>query len=222
VFDKSNMKKTIIILLLFIPLASKAQSLRFSILADPQFSWMVPDSKAITSKGAVLGINAGMGMDVYFAENYAFSTGLTINNIGGKLQYPDTLSFSASTGKISVPSGNTITYRLQYINIPFGLKFKTNEIGYTTYYANLGVTPMINIRSRASDSSVSLDKDNISGDIMLFNMNYFINLGVQYSLGGSTAIVGGLGYSSGFVDVTSRAIDKITVNTFTIRLGILF
>jgi len=57
---------------------------------------------------------------------------------------------------------------------------------------------------------------------MLFNMNYFINLGVQYSLGGSAAIIGGLGYSSGFVDVTSRAADAININTFTIKLGVLF
>jgi hypothetical protein len=221
-FIKIKMRKTILILLMFLPLFSEAQSLRFSILADPQFSWMVPDTKTTLSKGAVMGVNAGMGMDMYFAENYAFSTGLTINNIGGKLQYPDSVSFSLSTGKVFVQSGNTITYRLQYINIPLGLKFKSNEIGYTTYYANLGVSPMVNIRDRASDASGVLNKDNISEDIMLFNMNYFINLGVQYSLGGTTAFTGGLGYSSGFADVTSRAADKITINTFTIKLGILF
>jgi len=216
------MKKTIVFLLLFTPLLASSQSLRFSLLADPQFSWMVPDSKTISSQGAVLGINTGLGMDYYFAENYAFSTGLTINNIGGKLIYSDSVQFPVGVNKINVAEGNTITYRLQYINIPIGLKFKTNEIGYTTYFANLGVTPMVNIRDRASDTSGKLDSDNIADAIMLFNMNYFINLGVQYSLGGSAALIGGLGYSSGFVDVTSLATAKININTFTIKLGILF
>jgi hypothetical protein len=204
------------------PLLSKAQGLRFSVLAEPQFSWMVPDMKDVTSRGAIVGINTGIGMDFYFAENYAFSTGLTINNLGGKLQYAGSHSFSVNTDTVYVPAGNTITYNLQYINVPFGLKFKTNEIGYVTYFANLGVTPMINIRDRASDVSKTLVKDNISEDINLFNMNYFINMGVQYSLGGSSALIGGLGYSSGFMDVTTLSADKITINTFTIKFGILF
>jgi len=216
------MKKIFLLLLVLVPMAAGAQSLRFSLLADPQFSWMTADKKEIESRGAILGINTGLGMDYYFAENYAFSTGLTINNIGGKLQYPDTIAFDVSSARIYLPKGNTITYRLQYINIPIGLKFKTQEIGYTTYFANLGLTPMFNIRSRATDESSTFEKDDISENIMLFNMNYFVNLGVQYSLGGSTAIIGGLGYSSGFVDVTSRASDKININTLTIKFGILF
>ncbi len=216
------MKKTLFLVLLFVPIVLNAQSLRFSLLGEPQLSWMVPDKKDITSKGALFGINAGLGIDYFFAENYAFSTGISINNIGGKLEYPDTLNFTTSDGKLSVPAGNEITYKLQYINIPLGLKFKTNEIGYTTFSANLGVTPMINIRDRASDKSESLDNADISEDIMLFNLNYFINIGVQYSLGGSTAVFGGIGYSSGFADVTSRSLDKITISTFSLRLGILF
>ena len=216
------MKKVTILFLLIFPTALMAQSLRFSLLADPQFSWMVSDTKEISSSGAVPGINAGLGMDYYFADNYAFSTGVTINNIGGKLQYSDTLEFRISSGLRLIPARNTVSYNLQYITVPIGLKFKTNEIGYTTFFTNLGVSPMVNIRTRVSDSSGALDRDNIEDEIMLFNMNYFINLGVQYSLGGSAAIIGGLGYSSGFVDVTSRAADAININTFTIKLGILF
>ena len=215
-------KKTLFILLMFLPLIIHAQGLRFSLIAEPQFSWMVPDKKEITSRGAIMGLNAGLGMDIYFAENYAFSTGVSINNIGGKLDYADSMTFNGSTAEIIVPGENTITYMLRYINIPLGLKFKTNEIGYTTFFANVGLTPMINIRDRATDISEILYKEDISEDIMLFNMNYFITMGIQYSLGGSTALIGGLGYSSGFMDVTTRALDKITVNTFSLRLGILF
>ncbi len=169
-----------------------------------------------------MGLNAGLGMDYYFAENYAFATGISINNIGGKLDYSNDITFNVSPVEIIVPAGNTITYQLRYINIPLGLKFKTNEIGYSTFFANLGVTPMINIQSRATDFSEILYKENIADDIMTFNMSYFITMGIQYSLGGSTALIGGLGFSSGFMDVTSRALDKITINTFSLRVGILF
>ncbi len=215
-------KKTIVIFLLFVPIALKAQGLRFSLLAEPQFSWMITDKKDITSKGAIMGLNAGLAMDFYFAENYAFSTGISINNTGGKLEYDDSITFNLTPDDITVPPTSEITYLLRYINVPLGLKFKTNEIGYTTFFANLGITPMINIRNRATDISETLYKEDISEDIEVLNMNYFITMGVQYSLGGSTALIGGLGYSSGFMDVTSDPLDKITINTFSVRLGILF
>jgi len=183
---------------------------------------MITDKKDIISKGAIMGLNAGLGMDYYFAENYAFSTGVSINNIGGKLEYADSITFNLSPNDITVPATSEITYLLRYINIPIGLKFKTNEIGYTTFFANLGITPMISIRNSATDLSEILFKEDISEDITNLNMNYFISMGVQYSLGGSTALIGGLGYSSGFMDVTTRAYDKITINTFSLRVGILF
>jgi hypothetical protein len=81
---------------------------------------------------------------------------------------------------------------------------------------------MFNIRSRVTDESLTLEKDNINDEIRLFNMNYFVVLGVQYSLGGTTALVGGVGYSAGFADVTTGSEDEITISSVNIRLGILF
>jgi hypothetical protein len=212
------MKKIVLLLMTLIPALIFSQNLRFSIVGDPQISWMVPDKGGISREGSVIGLNAGMGMDIFFAENYAFSTGLTISNLGGKLSYTDPIVYHAKT----IPAHSTIIYKLQYLSVPLGLKFKTNEIGYATYFANLGLNPMINIRARASDSEGITDLDNISENINRFNINYFITLGVQYSLGGSFALIGGLGYSSGFADVTSTANDKICINTLTIRIGVLF
>ncbi len=216
------MKKAIFVLSVLLPLFVSAQGLKFAVVAEPQFSWMVPDMKTITPKGSVLGLNAGIGMDYYFAENYAFATGLTIFNTGGKLQYAEDIDFTVNNGTVTVPAGNTVTYNLQYIDVPLGLKFKTTEIGYMTYFANLGVSPMIKIRDRASDISGTVQKDNISEDIQLLNMAYFINAGMQYSIGGSSALIFGVGYSSGFTDVTILETDKITINTLTVKVGILF
>jgi hypothetical protein len=212
------MKKIVLLLLMMIPSLLFSQKLKFSIVGDPQISWMVPDKGSISREGSVIGINVGMGMDKYFTENYAFSTGLTICNLGGKLSYPDSIVYQSKI----IPAQSTITYKLQYLSVPLGLKFKTNEIGYATYFANLGLNPMVNIRARVSDSEGVTDLDNISEDINPFNINYFITLGIQYSLGGSTALIGGIGYSSGFADITKRANDNININSVTIRLGVLF
>lgn len=216
------MKKIIALLLILLPVEVFTQNLRFTVIGEPCISWMAPDKEDISRDGAVLGLNAGMLLDVFFAPNYAFSTGLSVTNLGGKLNYPNPLIYKIDTGRDTIPEFSTIKYKLQYISIPVGLKFKTNEIGYMTYTANLGLNPMINIRSRATDDSNTLEKSNISEEIRLFNLNYFIMLGVEYSLGGPTSLIGGLGYSAGLLDVTNRQFDKIKINTFTIRVGILF
>jgi len=216
------MKKLLILILCLISVSVYPQLLKFTVVGEPQISWMVPDKENITRDGSVLGLNAGMLLDVFFAENYAFATGLTISNLGGRLCYEDRLIYKTGTGRDTIPSYSTITYKLQYLSIPLGLKFKTNEIGYLTYTANLGLNPMINIRARGTDISGTLEKDVISEEIRLININYFILIGAEYSLGGSTALSGGLGYSAGMTDVTTRAFDKIKLGAIMIRIGIRF
>lgn len=199
-----------------------AQNFRFSFMANPQINWLSASESDIKSDGVSMGINTGIEMDWFFADRYAFSTGITINNLGGNLIYSDSIDFNLVSKRIRVPSSNTINYKLQYITIPIGLKFKTIEIGYATYWINAGISPMVNTRSKASDSDELLDKTSILEETGLFNMNYFIEGGLEYSLGGSTAIVAGIGYNSGFLDVTSRAADKINTHSFSLVVGILF
>jgi hypothetical protein len=216
------MKKILPLLLSILPLSIFSQNIRFSVIGEPQISWMVPGKDNISRQGAIMGLNAGLHLDKFFTKNYAFSTGITISNLGGKLAYSDPLIYQTDKGKDTIPAFSVIKYKIQYISVPIGLKFKTNEIGYATYFANLGFNPMFRIKAHGSDNKDILNHDDISEVISLFNLNYFIHIGVEYSLGGSTALVGGLGYSAGFVDVTNRAIDKININSITFRVGVLF
>lgn len=198
------------------------QDLRFNFMANPQINWLSANEDDIDTDGVSIGLNTGIEMDWFFAERYAITSGITINNIGGKLIYQDSIDFNLDNERFNVPAGNSINYKLQYITIPLGIKFKTIEIGYATYWINAGVTPMINIRSKATDTDDILKKTSITEETALFNMNYFIEGGLEYSLGGSTAIVAGIGYNAGFIDVTSRAADKITTNSLSLVIGILF
>ena len=61
---------------------------------------------------------------------------------------------------------------------------KTNEIGYFTYFAELGFNQHINVGSRASSTGSGLSKDLVSKEINLFNMSYFFGGGVEYNIGG--------------------------------------
>jgi len=217
------MKKiTIVLLFLSLGLSLYSQGLRFSFMANPQLNWLTADNADIESDGTSFGLNTGIEMDWFFAERYAFSTGLYINNSGGRIMYSDSLGFDTGDDVVTIPGGNSILYKLQYISVPIGLKFKTIEIGYATYWVNVGITPMINIRARATDTDDLLKNSDVSEEMSGINMNYFIEAGMEYSLGGNTALVAGLGYYPGFMDVTNRSADKITGSSVSLVIGVLF
>jgi len=214
------MKKIAIILvfLVSIPVMLNAQNLRFSFLANPQITWLSSDKAEISSDGSLAGLNTGIGMDIFFAENYAFSTGFKLNSMGGCLLYKDSVSVSSEGTEYLA---NAVSYRNQYLSIPLGLKFKTVEIGYTTIWLNPGISPMFRLKAQASFDNED-EKQNVSEEIALININYFLEAGVEYSLGGNTAIIAGLGYYAGIIDITNHADDKITNGSFALVLGLLF
>jgi opacity protein-like surface antigen len=221
------MRKIVLIGLLlsaFFASGSAQQRLRFSVLVNPCFNWLSSDVKTIESNGANFGFDAGLTMDKFFAENYAFSTGISIGSLGGNLRYSSNTVFRTTLGDTAVPAGSSVKFKLQYITVPLGLKFKTNQIGYFTYFAHLGFTLQANIKATGTNTGTPrvLDDDNISDEISFLNLGYHIGAGAEYSLGGNTAVVFGITYTNGFVDITQNSDDKITTSSFAIRLGILF
>ncbi|MEA3462027.1 MAG: porin family protein, partial [Bacteroidota bacterium] len=167
-------------------------------------------------------INAGLNMDYFFAENYAFVLGFGINNIGGKLLYADSTIFLSKGDTLLLEPNQSAKLNLQYIDIPIGLKLKTEEMGYATYFLQLGFNPMFRLNARATSDEASLDKEDISESIILFNLGYHVGIGIEYKLGGSTALIGGLRWNGGLTDVTDNDRANVKTNALSINLGILF
>jgi hypothetical protein len=217
------MKKYIISgLLLLCFIGGQGQDLRFGVFVEPQLSWLTPDAKNIDRDGFRIGINGGMIMDKYFAKNYAFTTGISISNIGGNLFYEDSLAIKTAEEEQVMSPRTTVDYKLQYVSVPLGLKFRTNQIGYFTFFAQLGFTPQINIKARADASRDQLDRENISDEINLFNLSYFFGGGIEYSLGGNTELTGGIIFNNGFIDVLKSKNSRDTLSFLSLRFGIMF
>ncbi len=228
------MKRNIILIVgLFILYSGVfGQGVRFGITVDPQINWMKSDVKTVTSEGSKLGMNIGLVMDKYFTKNYAITSGITINNLGGKLKYGQDEELKGSSGTITVPANTVVEYGLQYVSIPLGLKLHTNEIGYMKYYAELGFNGHVNIKSKFDSEEASLDdlstdgvsNESISESVSLFNAGYFIGGGAQYSLGGNAAIFIGVNYHQGLMDVIKEEVsdNKTVLGTVSVRLGIMF
>ncbi len=211
------------LLLLILPLALTAQgTVAFSLHLDPQFAWFNSDEEELDPDGSIMHLRAGLQMDYFFQPNYAFSLGLGINNLGGKLLYADSTSFFTSGDTLYATPGQSVKQRMQYIDIPLGLKLKTEELGYFTLFFQLGFNPMININAFASDDDEVFDKENIRESINIFNLGYHAGLGVEYRLGGTTALFGGLRWNAGLTDMTGNDDANITHRAISVNLGIIF
>lgn len=216
----------IILLLIILTGNSFSQGVRFGMFINPSINWMKPDIKEVKNEGIFTGVNIGITMNNYFTNNYAFSTGISINNTGGKVSYVDSTILQLTNRTDTLYPGNILTYKLQYITIPLGLKFKSDEIGYITFFAKAGIDPMINIKATGQTDDKKIDSESLDEEINLFNLGYHIGIGMQYSLGGQTAIQFGLNYQNGILDATtnntSRVSDKLTINNVSLHCGIIF
>ena len=198
--------------------AYAGENTKLSLVATPQLSWFNTDNSSIDGGSVRMGFKFGVHADRYFAPNYAFSTGLTINNTGGKLTYKLMDSQQQFNGT-SLGSAQTIKFNLSYIEIPLGLKLKTNEFRRSTFFGQFGLNPMVNIKAEDGNN------DNISDEISLLNLAYHIGGGIEYSIGGNTALTAGIIYQNGFWDITDDhgALDEKTVmHSINFKLGILF
>ncbi|MBS0012165.1 MAG: PorT family protein [Bacteroidales bacterium] len=208
--------------------ANKAypQELQFGLYAEPLISWFSSDTEASENNGARPGIAFGLTFDKYFARNYAFSSGISIINASGRLTYADTLSLRLKNSTLELNAGDKISYRIQYLAVPLGIRMKTNRIGYTTFFANVGMCPKIVIGGKASIPSLDIEKENISKELRLFNLGYGITVGVEYSLGGKSAIILGIAYEDNFLDVTrdysGQPMDRIGHHMIRFRTGLNF
>ena len=215
-----------------ISLAAGAQDKQWKIAlhVDPNVSWMKPDDKNIEQGDTKLKFGFGVMIDKMFTNNYAFSTGFKVINTGGELIYFFRENPSDQHPGKALIAERDRTYNLKYLEIPLTLKLRTNEIGYITYWAQIGVGLGFNIKSKGdetltyklertefSDGSVgvwkepdplipvsSSEDDDIKDDIGLFRTSLIIAGGIEYNLAGNASILLGITFNNGFNNVLNN------------------
>jgi hypothetical protein len=202
------------------------QNIKFGVFADPLICWFSSDMKLTVNEGSRAGFNFGVTFNKYFDKNYSFSTGISLMNSGGNLHNTDTIVMVFNNYTTKVNPGEVVSYRIQYINIPLGLKFESNQIGYVTFFTDIGLDPKFMIGGKVDIPSQSISKETATKEINPFTMSYHIMAGINYSLGGNTAFVLGLGYENNFIDITkdieNQPKDRIRQNIIRFRLGVNF
>lgn len=219
------MKKNLSILffLLNVSIIAAQEGLRMGVNLDLMASWLSAKTNLIQKDGTRPGISGGLTLEYFFRPNYGIVTGFNVGTQGGGLKYEEPVSIrTGDNTSVTLDELSTVVYNLNYITVPVGIKLKTNEIGYLTYFAHLGFNQQFNIGATASSTGNALNKDNVPKETNLLHIAYFFGGGFEYNIGGQTSFVAGIFYNNGFIDVLSNNAHKAVFNYLTLRAGILF
>lgn len=203
-------KLKLFILLFFVAGSVAAQQGRFKLglrFAPGVSMTRVEDSDKsdpfeFSSSAAGVRFSAGVSGDFYFGRNYAVYSGIWYTNMKSGIKG----SYTPAAGSKSTVVSEA---NIQNIQIPAALKFFTNEIATDAkLYFVIGGTGSIAIKK------IDIADDAITGDKFIRNdaadaytigdVGLLAGAGVEYRLGESTSLYGGLSYNRGFADVATK------------------
>jgi len=228
------MKKQLLLftLLTVFSTATMAQ-VRFGLKLSPNISWIKPDSRDLESSGNYFGYTFGLMADLIVGEkeNYAFSTGLFLNNTGGTYTFPFTYDDNGTTKTDQLES----KLKLRYVEVPLTMKLKTNEVGYITYYGQIGIGTAFNIRAKADTETIddsgnrSTEEDvDIGENTNLFKASLIVGGGIEFNITGDTYLMAGITYNGGFTNTFDGVKDDdgkdvtVLTNYVELSLGVFF
>lgn len=205
--------------------------LRLGIYGGIGPSWMKPKTEGYESQGVRFAYSYGLLIDYNFTENYTFSTGIGYNRVGGKLSYKDKqiIIDTLLTGIL------TRTYKINYLEIPTLLKLKSNQMGFLTYYTQLGLRHSFKLNSNADDSFEYNNpiETNTSNDIDMkdytsfYRLSFCFAIGAEYAISQSLSAYVSIGYDNGLTNSLSKNIitgdkESAVIKKVLITGGFLF
>lgn len=179
-------------------LSAQYKSVLFGASGSAGLSWCAPQSARINGTKVGASTSWGFFCNYYFVENYSLSIGFAANNLRFGYTFSDNMPISDS---ISVPVSVDVRANVGYIQIPFLMKFNTEEFGDWRFGAHIGYG--LGFRSSVSYS------DNITPPCEIpYYTSYesyyrkvmsslIIGAGAEYSIRFSTSVAFGINYQAG-------------------------
>lgn len=222
-------KSILLSTLLIITFSSFAQNFRLGFQASPQLTWMNSSKSDVANLAFKPGVKYGLEADIFLAgfPRYIFNTGLFVANHSFSAHYISDQPFFINDVTFTKPVD--LSFRLNYIEIPIDIKLKSDQFYRMTYYGQFGLTNMINISATASSADSQFENGNVNDGfnkrtIRPYNLCMIMGGGVEYDVGGNTALNLGIQYSNGLIDVTniSNLNEKTVFNSLRLVLGVMF
>lgn len=219
----------ILLTLLFFNTVILAQNFRLGFQASPHFTWMNSSKGNIINNEIKPGIKYGLEADIYLAgyPRYSLNTGIFVANhtFAGNYNVEEPFFINKTTFDKRVD----LNFKLNYIEIPLNIKLRSDQFYRMTFYGQFGLTNMINISASVESSDAQFSGDNVNiglnnRAIRLYNLSMIMGGGLEYDVGGNTALNFGVQYSNGLTDVTDikNLSEKTIFNSLRLVVGVLF
>ena len=169
---------------------------KLGLAAHPTFGYLKSDVSELEGDGLRAGFSYGLLGDFFFAENYAFSTGLKLTTINGQTK---------STASIN--NGEQQIYKLQYLEIPAKLKLYTAENNDLRFFGEFGLGNGFNVRAKqdikGGSGTTAVENADIYKNTGFYRASLIFGAGVEFGLGEKTKLASGLTFDNGFTDIKS-------------------
>ncbi|TVR88342.1 MAG: hypothetical protein EA411_05535 [Saprospirales bacterium] len=217
----------------------------FGFEVSPVISWMSTDDNLINGNGANLGVKLGTTGEYMLSENYSITAAIHFSfNQGGQLFYESGGNLLPRTDLSDpdfdkdLPDNVDIRYKLQFLEIPFGFKMRTNQMGNIRYFAHfpefgffLNTQSRANVEGGSPGNTVNTKDENINDEVPFLRFRWGVSAGLEYNIGGDTFLVGGIGYQGTFGDILKgrgmrnngqRDNSTVRIHGLVVKLGVLF
>jgi hypothetical protein len=205
---------------------TELRKVRFGLYGEGALCWLTPDKQKNYSRGNLgLGLGWGLDVEINFNSTTTLRTGLNLSTFNAGINYyDDNLDAIHETFYVLSVDDDFVTwledspppngdlyqllhrkYSISYVNIPFVLKLKTNEVGYFTYFGEFGGTIGLKTGALVDDriipftynsdtlnplinESFVLEDIDISKGTQPVRFGLNLGAGAEYSLSGSTSL----------------------------------
>jgi len=228
VYNSSLLRALTLLLLTALSMRGNSQELVFVVHADPVISWMGSNESEYQGEGARAGFDIGLNVLHFFAPNYAISSGISLISAVGRQSATEDHIMVFNNFTPTISAGDEMKYNLRYMNIPLGIHLQTNQVGYLTYFTDLGFDVRLLLKSTVDIPAMQISKENASNEVYGLNAGWHLGGGIEYELSIDASIIAGISYAQDFFDLTkdledvSQPDDRTGLRMIRIRLGLKF
>lgn len=203
------------------------RKVRFGIVVNPGLSWLKSSTIELEGKGAGIAFGYGLQLEFRLSDYVSISTGILQSNYNASVLFKDSVNLTyvgRSGGEDLAPVTSLIekrTYVFNSVELPFKLKLKTPEIGYFTYFVELGLVGNVNYNVYAKKNRINvggitseltndLEKIIVNDETNWFRAGSIIDLGFEYNFVGNTSLLVSVNWSNSFTNALSKNSKSLT------------
>jgi len=207
------MKKITLLLLLLCAGFTAMAQIEIGLQISPTIAgnrFVAEDRYNFEKESSSLRLGVGVVADYFFAQNYAFSTGLLYRSKGSEISY-----------RFTQPDGSTLSGQddlsLQYVELPLSLKLFTNEVvPGTVVYFQVGGSLNTKVAAQVNDQKV-INGEKVSKRFNIFEADALLGGGAEFQMGQSTKLFAGITYHRGLSNIDDFYRDRFGDNNIEVK-----